>query len=359
MKKYLVVLLTLIGFTYLVSCNQSEQKVEVTEQEQKLIDQANSFFGQLPDSANNPDNIANTDKNQLGKALYFDTRLSKSGSISCNSCHNLASWGVDNLPTSVGHQWKLGNRNSPTTLNAALHTSQFWDGRAKDVEEQAKGPILNPGEMAIPHEGFAVDRIASIPEYQTWFKRAFPNDTNPITYDNITKAIASFERTLLTPSRFDKYMKGDVNALTQSEKTGLETFINSGCVSCHMGNTIGGNMYQKFGVTGDYWKLTGSKDIDEGRSLITGNQLDKYFFKVPSLRNVSHTYPYFHDGSVWTLKSAIDIMGQLQLGKKFTDEELSNIEAFLKSLDGTLPIDAITLPSLPASTESTTRPDYN
>lgn len=370
-KTYLFAAIAFAGISYaLVSCGQKDagsradtkEKVDLStlpEADQKLIKQANDYFGVLPDSAVNPKNLANAEKNELGKALYFDARLSKSGVISCNSCHNLATYGVDNLPTSPGHQWKFGDRNSPTSLNAALHNVQFWDGRAADVEEQAKGPVLNPVEMATPHENFAVKRIASIPEYQDWFKTAFPDEANPVTYENIAKAIGSFERTLLTPSRFDEYMKGDANALTNVEKKGMETFVNAGCITCHMGPAVGGNMYQKFGVKKDYWTLTGSKKHDEGRSAITKNEADKYFFKVPSLRNIAHTYPYFHDGSVWSLKKAIAIMGELQLDKKFTDEELTNIEAFLKSMTGELPASAKTLPILPASTETTSLPDFN
>jgi cytochrome c peroxidase len=370
-KTYLYAAIAFSGISYtLISCGQKDSgkqaevnnKVDLStlpEADQKLIKQANNYFGVLPDSAANPKNLANAEKTELGKALYFDARLSKSGVISCNSCHNLASYGVDNLPTSPGHKWQFGARNSPTSLNAAIHNMQFWDGRAADVEEQAKGPILNPVEMAAPHEDFAVKRIASIPAYQDWFKAAFPGEQNPVTYDNIAKAIGCFERTLLTPSRFDEYMKGDANALTNSEKKGMETFINSGCVTCHMGPAVGGNMYQKFGVKKDYWVLTGSKNRDEGRSAITKNDADKYFFKVPSLRNIEHTYPYFHDGSIWSLKKAIAIMGELQLDKKFNDEELDNLEAFLKSMTGELPQNARILPVLPASTNETTMPEFN
>lgn len=368
-RKHLLTLLALGSLSYaIIACSDSktsenkDAKTDLSnlpEADQKLIKLANQVFGVLPDSAINPKNPLSAEKIALGKALYFDTRLSKSGSISCNSCHNLATYGVDNLPTSPGHKSQLGARNSPTSLNAALHGMQFWDGRAADVEEQAKGPILNPVEMAIPHEGFAEERIASIPTYQEWFKAAFPRETKPVTYNNIANAIAAFERTLLTPSRFDKYLNGDATALNDTEKKGMETFINSGCITCHMNSTLGGNMYQKFGVKKDYWTLTGSKKHDEGRSDITKAAADKFFFKVPSLRNVAQTYPYFHDGSVWDLKQAIAIMGELQLDKKFSDEELNNLEAFLKSLTGDVPKDALTLPVLPASTSNTSKPDFN
>jgi cytochrome c peroxidase len=360
--------LALIGSIYfIISCGNSttENKTNrynpelLSDEDKKLVKTANDYFGILPDSANSPKNLNNKHKIELGKALYFDPRLSKSGVISCNSCHNLASYGVDNLPTSPGHKWTFGNRNSPTSLNATFHFAQFWDGRAADLEEQAKGPILNPVEMATPHEGFALHRLSSIPQYVDWFKQAFPNDSNPVTYHNIACAIASFERTLITPSRFDEYMKGDGDALSEQEKRGMKTFINSGCNTCHMGATLGGNMYQKFGVTKPYWELTGSKSKDEGRSAISKNEGEKYYFKVPSLRNIEKTYPYFHDGSVWDLKQAIAIMGELQLGKKLSDDQINDIEAFLKTLTGEVPESARLLPVLPSSTAETDRPIFN
>jgi cytochrome c peroxidase len=331
----------------------------LSDADKKLVKTANDFFGILPDSTDNPKNLKNTDKVALGKLLYFDPRLSKSGVISCNSCHNLASYGVDNLPTSPGHKWIFGNRNSPTSLNSALNFVQFWDGRAADLEAQAKGPILNPVEMATPHETFAVNRLSSIPEYKELFAKAFPSETAAVSYNNIACAIAAFERTLLTPSRFDEYMKGDGDALTEQEKKGFQTFISAGCNTCHMGPGVGGNMYQKFGVTKPYWELTKSKAHDEGRSAISKNEGEKYFFKVPTLRNIEKTYPYFHDGSVWSLKEAIAVMGELQLGKKLSTDEVDDIEAFLKSLTGTLSAEARTLPILPASTNETEKPVFN
>jgi len=237
--------------------------------------------------------------------LYYDPRLSKSGFISCNSCHNIATFGVDNLPTSIGHKWSIGPRNAPTVLNAALHVAQFWDGRAKDVEEQAQGPIVNPKEMAIPHKDYAVKRIASIPEYVELFKKAFPGEKNPVNYENIAKAIAAFERTLMTPSRFDKFLKGDLNALTPEEKKGLRLFIGVGCA-----------------------------------------------------RNVTRTYPYFHDGSVWDLREAVRIMAKVQLNKELTDEQINYIVAFLESLTGEIPKHALELPVLPPSTDETPKPEF-
>lgn len=304
-----------------------------------------AYFKPLPKRAENPANPFNPAKIELGKMLYFDPRLSRSGFISCNSCHNLSTGGVDNLPTSIGHKWQLGPRNAPTVFNSALHFSQFWDGRAKDVEEQAKGPILNPKEMASTEE-LVLSKIKSIPEYVKLFKRAFPKDKNPVTYDNIAKAIASFERTLITPSRFDDFLRGNKKALSKDEKNGLELFVNKGCVSCHNGVAIGGGMFQRF----DY-------GTDEGRYEVTKNENDRKLFKVPSLRNIELTYPYFHDGSVWKLEDAVKIMGQKQLGIDLSETEIRYIVAFLKSLTGKNI--KIELPILPPSRPETPAPDVN
>lgn len=297
------------------------------------------IFKRLSDKAENPNNPTSVEKVKLGHALYFDTRLSKEGNISCNSCHNLATFGVDNLPVSPGDDGTLGGRNSPTVLNAALHSMQFWDGRARDVEEQAGMPILNPVEMAIPSRDFLVNRLRGIELYQQMFKEAYPNDPNPISYTNIENAIAAFERELLTPSRFDKYLAGDKSALSVQEKKGLMSFILVGCTSCHSGELLGGNSFQRFGVYDDYWKHTNSKNIDKGLAEVTGKELDEYLFKVPSLRNVEKTWPYLHDGSMEDLQATIDLMGTLQLNKKLTKEQINNIEAFLKSLTGNVPKD--------------------
>jgi len=332
------------------------------DEDRALLERAKTFFAPITEKViDNPQNPVTPEKVKLGKMLYFEPRLSKSGFISCNSCHNLASYGVDNLPTSIGHKWQIGPRNAPTVFNAALHTAQFWDGRAKDLEEQAKGPVLNPKEMASPHEGFVVERIKSIPEYVELFKKAFPEEKDPITYENIAKAIAAFERTLLTPSRFDKFLQGDLNALTKEEKEGLKTFIEVGCITCHRGKGVGGDMFQKFGLVKPYYEVIKYKDkkqIDVGRYAITKNEGDKYVFKVPSLRNVTRTYPYFHDGSVWSLEEAVKIMAEIQLGRKLTDDEVKKIVAFLKSLEGEIPEDALELPVLPPSSPQTSKPDF-
>jgi cytochrome c peroxidase len=332
------------------SCTQSGKKesTEVVANSTPTVDSAltvaRNFFKQLPDVAVNIDNAVTQPKVQLGKVLFYDTRLSRRGNNSCNSCHNLQAFGVDNKATSTGDAGKQGSRNSPTVFNAALQNMQFWDGRATDVEEQAGMPILNPVEMAIPHKDFLVDRLNKIQLYLDMFKVAFPGELKPLTYENLQKAIGAFERTLLTPSRFDKYMRGDVNAITPEEKAGLKVFIASGCVSCHNGVGIGGGSLQRFGLVTDYRTLTNSKVNDEGRKTVTKNKTDKDVFKVPELRNVAGTYPYFHDGSIANLDSAVKIMGKAQLNKEFSNEEIKQIVAFLNSLSGDVSPDAKTIP---------------
>ena len=285
---------------------------------------------------------------ELGKKLYFDPRLSKSGFISCNSCHNLSMGGTDNIPTSIGDKWQQGPINAPTVLNSSLNVAQFWDGRAADLKAQAGGPIANPGEMAASHT-LAIGVLESIPEYVTEFKQVFGKDK--ITIDEVTQAIAEFEKTLVTPnSRFDKWLLGDKDALTANEVEGYQLFKTSGCVACHNGEAVGGSSFQKMGIVEPY--KTASKA--EGMSGVTGKDADRFKFKVPTLRNVEMTYPYFHDGAAKTLAEAVDIMGRLQLGKKFTPEENAKIVAFLKSLTGDQP--TFLLPILPPSTEKTPPP---
>ncbi len=292
--------------------------------------------------------VSNQAMVELGKKLYFDPRLSKSGFISCNSCHNLSMGGTDNLKTSIGHNWQQGPINSPTVLNSSLNLAQFWDGRAADLKAQAGGPIANPGEMAFTH-GLAVHVLESIPEYIGEFRSIFGGST--ITIDMVTSAIAAFERTLVTPnSRFDQWLKGDKGALTAQEVAGYELFKESGCTACHNGPAVGGNSFQKMGVVEPY-KTTNKA---EGRVAVTGDDADRFNFKVPTLRNVALTYPYFHDGAADSLEEAVILMGRLQLGTKFTDEQTAQIVAFLKSLTGEQP--SFKMPILPPSTNSTPKP---
>lgn len=319
-----------------------------------LVREANKFFKPLPDTMPAPsDNPTTAVKVKLGKMLYFEPRLSKSNTISCNTCHNLATGGVDNLPTSMGHLAQFGPRNSPTVLNAGLQIAQFWDGRAATLEEQAKGPILNPLEMAMPDVEMVLSRIRTIPEYVDLFKQAFPGEKDPVTYNNISKAIAAFERTLLTPSRFDEFLKGKAGALSPREQQGLSLVIQKGCITCHNGVGAGGGVYQKFGIRERY-----EYSDDQGRYNVTKKEEDRYVFKVPMWRNVTRTAPYFHDGSIWDLKEAIRIMGRLQLGAKLSDDEVDLIAEFLHALEGQIPEDALRLPVLPASTLATPKPVF-
>jgi cytochrome c peroxidase len=292
--------------------------------------------------------VKNVAKMELGKKLFFDPRLSKSGFISCNSCHNLSMGGTDNLQTSIGDRWQQGPINAPTVLNSSMNLAQFWDGRAKDLKEQAGGPIANPGEMAFTHE-LAVDVLRSIPQYRDEFKRVFGSDD--IKVGMVTDAIAAFEETLVTPdSRFDKWLKGDKKALNGTELAGYKLFKDTGCVACHNGAAVGGGSFQKMGLHADY--KTASKA--QGRIAVTGKDADRMNFKVPILRNVELTYPYFHDGAAWTLEEAVDTMGRLQLGRSFSKDEIGRIVAFLKTLTGKQP--DFKLPILPPSTDKTPRP---
>jgi len=285
---------------------------------------------------------------ELGKKLYFDPRLSKSGFISCNSCHNLSMGGTDNLPSSIGDKWHQGPIKAPTVLNSSLNVAQFWDGRAADLQAQAGGPIANPGEMGSNHR-LAVDVLSSIPAYAREFKMVFGSDK--ITITEVTAAIAEFEKTLMTPnSRFDQWLLGRHDALTAQELGGYKLFKESGCVGCHNGEAVGGNSFQKMGVVAPYK----GDDKMAGRAGVTGKDADRFNFKVPTLRNVELGYPYFHDGAVNTLPEAVDIMGRIQLGKKFTKDENAQIVAFLKTLTGDQP--SFMLPILPPSSDSTPRP---
>jgi cytochrome c peroxidase len=285
---------------------------------------------------------------ELGKKLFFDPRLSKSGFISCNSCHNLSMGGSDNLPTSIGDRWQQGPINAPTVLNSGMNVAQFWDGRARSLQDQAAGPIANPGEMAFSHE-LAVDVIASIPRYVSEFETVF--GTRTVTIDHITKAIAAFEETLVTPNApFDKWLMGDDAAISAEERAGYELFKASGCASCHNGPAAGGSSFRKMGVVQPYQTTSTA----EGRRAVTGRDADRFNFKVPTLRNVELTYPYFHDGAAPTLGRAVEVMGQVQLGRTFTPEENARMVAFLKTLTGEQP--SLLLPLLPPSSDTTPRP---
>lgn len=329
MRNYL-----LIGvlFSLLIACNNKEKQKSSKndDDEYELLSQAQTFFQPISSlDLKEPD----PEKVNLGKHLYFDTRLSGEGNISCNSCHNLNTYGVDNERFSPGDApGTVGGRNSPTVFHAALHSMQFWDGRAEDVEEQAGGPILNPLEHNIKDEKQLVNRLKQVDLYQELFEKAYSDSIDPISFENLTNAIGAFERTLMPESRFDEYLEGDTDALNEQEKKGLHTFIESGCITCHSGVALGGQMMQKFGLFYDYWKHTESEDVDLGLYDISEKDTDKYFFKVPGLRNIEHTAPYFHDGSIDDLNQSIRIMGKLQRDVDLSEDEIEDIAVFFESL---------------------------
>jgi cytochrome c peroxidase len=301
------------------------------------------------------DNAVTRDKIELGKMLFFDPRLSASEIISCNTCHNVGTGGVDAGPTSVGHGWQKGPRRAPTVFNAVFNVAQFWDGRAADLKAQAKGPVQASVEMnATPDH--VIKTLSSMPDYVAMFKKAFPNEASPVTFDNFAKAIEAFEATLITPAApFDQYLEGDANALNAQQKTGLKLFMDKGCSSCHNGINIGGQDYFPFGVI----EKPGAGVLpaeDKGRFAVTKTATDEYVFRAAPLRNVALRAPYFHSGQVWSLKQAVGVMGEVQLGTKLNDKEENDIVAFLNSLTGQLP--RIEYPILPTRTDATPAPSF-
>ena len=292
-------------------------------------------FAPLPGAIDAPDNPITPEKVALGRMLYYETRLSRDGRHSCNSCHSLADYGVDHNRVSTGVRNQPGSRNSPTVYNAAGHVAQFWDGRAATVEEQAKGPILNPVEMAMPSDRAVLAALGAIPAYREAFRRAFPGETNPVTYDNVGRAIGAFERGLVTPSRWDALLAGDAAALTPAERAGFNVFVEAGCAGCHVGTYVGGGSFQPVGLAAPWPALT-----DSGR----GHGV----FKVPSLRNIAQTAPYFHDGSTVSLTESVYLMAEHQLGRRLTADEAAAIVTWLESLTGTIPESYIAPPGRPA-----------
>ena len=300
-----------------------------------------------------PGNLSTPARVELGKMLYFDPRLSASHAISCNSCHNIGLGGADAEPTSIGHRWQHGGRNAPTVFNAVFNKAQFWDGRAKDLEQQAGGPIVNPIEMASP-EPHVAEQLKGTPGYREAFDKAFSGEPSPITLGNVQKAIAVFEATLITPNApFDRFLKGDQSALSTVQKEGLALFMDRGCASCHNGINVGGGMYAPFGVVekpgADILPLA-----DKGRFTVTKTASDEYVFKVPTLRNIALTAPYFHSGQAWDLRQAVAVMGASQLGIQLISDDVDKITAFLDGLTGEQP--KVTYPVLPPNVGATPRP---
>jgi cytochrome c peroxidase len=280
---------------------------------------------------------------RLGRILYFEPLLSRTGKISCNSCHPLDRYGVTHTKVSVGVDGKLGRRNAPTVYNAVGHFRQFWDGRAATLDEQASGPMGNPSEMGM-EAGRVVEVLKAIPSYKPAFARAFPDQAEPISIGNVASAIAEFERGLITPARWDRYLDGDTHALTQPEKEGAKLFANLGCMVCPTGDYVGGTMFEKLGVFAPW-----PNKSDRGRREVTKNPADDMVFKVPSLRNVARTGPYFHDGSADSLDTAVRMMAHHQLGLDLSEDEARSIAAWLGSLTGDIPRDYIAAPTLPTA----------
>ena len=331
-------LLILLVAVFVISCGGNKKETPASEsaqltadEEARLLSAARNIFGEMPDKMPGSENDT-PELIALGKKLYFDKRLSVNNTQSCNTCHDLTKKknGVDNEEVPAGAlEGTIGTRNAPTVLNAGYQFVQFWDGRAKDLAEQAKGPILNPIEMGMKSEKDVEKVLAGVPEYIKMFKKAYPNDKRPITFDNAVNAIAAFERTLISKSRFDQWIAGKQSALTMQEKKGMQTFMELNCTICHTGPFLGGNMYQYMGLIHPY---KNQKDL--GRYEVTGNERDKFLFKVPMLRNAAVTEPYFHDGEVPTLEEAIKVMADINLNLRqpMSDEQVNDIAAFIKSL---------------------------
>lgn len=352
-----VLVLAAFGLLFLGACGAEEPEptpeptVEPTLAPDEYSRDALGAFIVLPEVVEPTDYEITQEMVDLGRMLYYETRISISQEIACNSCHLLDNYGVDGLQFSLGHDGKPVGRNSPTVYNAALHLSQFWDGRAPDVEAQAQGPILASGEMGMPDPEYVLFVLNTIPGYLPLFEAAFPDDADPINYDNVGRAIGAFERYLLTPGPFDDLLNGNDDAFTDQEKRGLALFVSTGCTTCHYGEAVGGERYAVLGQVNAYPDLT-----DEGRFAITGEEADMYSFKVPGLLNIAETGPYLHDGSITTLEEMVELMAFHQLDKELTDTEITDIVAFLQALTGEVPTDYIAIPEFPPNGPDTPGP---
>jgi len=312
-----------------------------------LLKNAQRVFKPLPKDAATAEFPTTPVRVELGRKLFFDPRISVDGTASCARCHQTALYGTDGLPPANGAFDKLNDRRAPTVLNAALQFKAHWRGDRENVEDQASRAPTGPASFGNPDNASAMAKVKAIPGYTELFQKAFPAEPDPVTIGNWGKAIGAYERTLITPARFDQYLAGNANALSGPERQGLRTFMDTGCSGCHNGVAVGGGMFQKFGVVEDYWKETGSKEIDKGRFDVTNNPADMYVFKAPGLRNVAMAPPYFHDGSVRTLPEAVRIMAKVQLGKALSDRDTNAIVTFLGSLTGKVPQNFAEAPVLP------------
>lgn len=314
-----------------------------------LMEQARAVFKPLPKTISAPDNPLTPEKVALGRMLFFEPRVSVDGTVSCSRCHQPGLYSTDALPKPIGVLHRENPRNAPIVFNAALQIAAHWRGDRKSVEDQATQALIGPPSFGNPSYAAAMAKLKALPGYSELFARAFPNEKDPITPENWGKAIGAYERTLVTPAPFDAYLEGNEGALSAEAQAGLRAFMQIGCAACHNGAGVGGGMFQKFGVVEEYWKETGSPTPDKGRFDVTHNEADLYVFKVPILRNVAQTPPYFHDGSVATLPEAVRIMAKVQLGKNLSDSEVTRIVAFLDSLTGEIPEAFATAVPLPAA----------
>jgi len=323
--------------------------VNAASADEELMNQAKTIFGPLPSSMPSAENPITPAKVKLGHMLFWEPRISIDGTVSCVKCHPIGLYAADGLKKARGNHDKENPRNSPSIFNAADQIAAHWIGNRTGVEDQAKQALIGPPAYGMPSYESVEKILKGIKGYVVLFREAFPNDKDPVSVDNFAKAVGAFERTLMTPAPFDDFMSGNAKALTSQQKRGLKTFISTGCLTCHMSPYLGGKMYQKFGVFQPYEQYTKSAQVDEGHFTVTKNPADKFFFKVPILRNVAETPPYFQDGSVDKLEDAVVIMAKIQLAKDLTADQVGDITAFLKSLTGTIPKLALTVPVLPSA----------
>ncbi|MHB8077998.1 MAG: cytochrome-c peroxidase [Candidatus Krumholzibacteriia bacterium] len=314
-----------------------------------LLNRAKAIFGPLPEAMTSADNPLTPAKVKLGNVLFWEPRISSDGTVSCAKCHPVGLYAADGLRKAVGHDCALNPRNAPTVLNAAAQIAEHWIGNRTNVEDQARQALLGPPSFGMPSYAAVAKVLKGMKGYVALFQAAFPNDQDPVTADNFGLAVGAFERTLVTPAPFDDFMRGDAAALAAQQQRGLGTFLDTGCMACHMGPYVGGQLYQKFGVFEPYAKYTRSQPVDEGRFAVTRSPADMFVFKVPVLRNVAETPPYFHDGSVDRLADAVTIMARIQLAKDLTPAQAGDVVAFLASLTGRIPDALLTVPVLPAA----------
>jgi len=343
-RHYFRIFLNLLFFTALLLFSAGGARAG----DQVLMNKARQMWGALPPVMPSDQNVITPAKVRLGKMLFYESRISIDGTVSCAKCHPISLYAADGLKKAVGNNCRELPRNSPTIFNAAEQISQHWNGNRSSVEDQAKQSVVGPPAFGMPSYEAAEKILRGLPAYFRFFREAFPAESEAVTMDNFARAVGAFERTLVTPASFDDFVKGKSRALTEQQKRGLATMLDTGCMSCHSSPYGGGQMYRKFGIFAPYWDYTKSSPIDEGRFTVTKDEADRYVFKVPVLRNVAMTRPYFHDGSVDRLEQAVWIMAKVQLGKELTREQAGDIGSFLSSLTGRIPADALTVPVLPA-----------